>query len=239
MLKNKNDKELQRVISCGAAVIKKIDNAFHILLIKQLANKDSWGIPKGHINENESYTDCAIREVFEETGIKIVLCKRLPDCNTTYNNNSKNKIKTVITFLAHPLNDSDCIKLDNPNNEVADAQWFNVDFLPNIQSYQSEPIHHAIMSTRTSVPYDKTTLEEHDIVINDNIMSALKAVFEYASVIDDWIEIKKELLKLLKPIDRQFFSTRHPITKLQQTNEFEKLIAVKWSEMSGRTVLFR
>ena len=30
-----------------------------------------WSFPKGHIKPNESWTDCAIRECFEETGIYI------------------------------------------------------------------------------------------------------------------------------------------------------------------------
>ena len=30
-----------------------------------------WGIPKGTCNENESLEECAVREFFEETGIKI------------------------------------------------------------------------------------------------------------------------------------------------------------------------
>ena len=34
-----------------------------------------WGPPKGTVNIGESYVDCAIREVYEETGIKLNRCQ--------------------------------------------------------------------------------------------------------------------------------------------------------------------
>ena len=38
-----------------------------ILLVQ--SNGNLWGIPKGTIQKNESFADCAIREVYEETGL--------------------------------------------------------------------------------------------------------------------------------------------------------------------------
>ena len=33
-------------------------------------NNDSWSLPKGHIEKNESHLDASKREIYEETGIK-------------------------------------------------------------------------------------------------------------------------------------------------------------------------
>lgn len=41
------------------------------ILVKGWKNSSGWGFPKGKINKNELDTDCAIREVFEETGFDI------------------------------------------------------------------------------------------------------------------------------------------------------------------------
>ena len=38
-----------------------------ILLVQ--SNGNLWGIPKGTIQKNESFAECAIREVYEETGL--------------------------------------------------------------------------------------------------------------------------------------------------------------------------
>ena len=49
-------------------------------------NISKWGIPKGIINCNESFYDCARREVYEETGLKINISRKNPylKLNKTY-----------------------------------------------------------------------------------------------------------------------------------------------------------
>ena len=74
--------------------------------------------------------------------------------------------------------------------------------------------------------------------MNPKVIEALTFVFGYASNVDDWLIIKKELLKALAPEERKLFSTRDPITKKQCTNDFERQVAECWAEMSGRSVLF-
>jgi len=75
--------------------------------------------------------------------------------------------------------------------------------------------------------------------VSDRIIEALDEVFSYAKNIDDWIVIKKELLKCLPSEERKSFSTRDPITKKQQTNQFEFHVASLWEERSGRPVIFK
>lgn len=71
----------------------------------------------------------------------------------------------------------------------------------------------------------------------DPIAGALAFVHSYAGHVDDWLVIKKELLKALHPDDRTAFSTRDPVTKKQRTNDFERQVAARWSEMTGRSVV--
>jgi hypothetical protein len=74
--------------------------------------------------------------------------------------------------------------------------------------------------------------------LNRKIEEAIKFVFGYAGDVDEWIIIKKELLKALPSEERTSFSTRDPVTKKQVTNDFERCVAARWSELSGRAVLF-
>lgn len=74
--------------------------------------------------------------------------------------------------------------------------------------------------------------------MNPKVVEALEFIHAYAGHVDDWLIIKKELMKTLHPNERQLFSKRHPITKKQQTNDFERQVAESWSKMTGRPVVF-
>jgi 8-oxo-dGTP pyrophosphatase MutT (NUDIX family) len=213
---SRKNKERRKTLSCGAVVWRVNEGRLELLLIKQFAHKDSWGIPKGRIDHGETLEECARREVREETGVNISLGERLPDCGTYL----KNEDKTVVSFLASPV-DSHDIKHDDPDNEVADARWIPVDVLPQINVYQQQLIAIAIDRLQLSL---KT--------LNSNVLAALAFVYSYAGHVDYWITIKKELLKALPPDDRRLFSTRDPVTKRQLINDFERCVAEHWSKMT-------
>ena len=63
-----------------------------ILLGKRInSHGDStWGPPGGHLEFGESFEDCAIREVLEETGLKIHSPKFLAITNDIFHNEQKN-----------------------------------------------------------------------------------------------------------------------------------------------------
>ena len=56
--------------SCGCIII---DNG-KVLLVKQ--NSGDWGFPKGHVENNETETETAIRETKEETNIDVEIDER-------------------------------------------------------------------------------------------------------------------------------------------------------------------
>jgi hypothetical protein len=72
---------------------------------------------------------------------------------------------------------------------------------------------------------------------NERILQAIEHVFSYAPHIDDWIIVKKELMKCLSPSEKILLSTRHPITKKQRTNDLERLLAKFWSTKTKRPVV--
>lgn len=92
-------KEMKKEKSCGA-VIYKIDENKRIsfLIVKQ--NTGNYGFPKGHVEEGETETETAIREIKEETNIDVIV-----DTNfrmmSTYSP-AKGVIKDVIFFIATP-----------------------------------------------------------------------------------------------------------------------------------------
>ena len=58
-----------RVPVCGAILLDSSHD--YVALVKGWSSKSGWGFPRGKINEDEEDMNCAIREVFEETGYDI------------------------------------------------------------------------------------------------------------------------------------------------------------------------
>lgn len=206
--------------SCGA-IVWRVTSSVELCLIKQFKNSDSWGIAKGHIQDGETVEQCALREVKEETGLIVELGTKL----TPIKNLIKNReLKTVIAFLARVVGD-DKPRIDDPDCEVVDCRWFNIDALPKVHLYQRQLVDEAVRTLKT-------------VLLSQQLADALTFVYGYASNIDEWGTLKKELLKVLPASARGSFSTRHPITKLHQTNDFERELASRWSKLTGRPVLF-
>jgi len=136
----KKNKERQHTTSCGAITWRVREGALELLLIKQFEHKETWGIPKGHINSDETFEGCAIREVFEETGVQVVLSSEMLDCHA----HMKKEVKRVIAFLAVPKDQNAVLSSTGPESEVADVKWIQADRLPPIVAYQQSMIANAI-----------------------------------------------------------------------------------------------
>jgi bis(5'-nucleosidyl)-tetraphosphatase len=54
--------------SIGIILFRQFPRSVKYLLVKQ--HQGHWGFPKGHIEKGERFIDTAIRELYEETGIK-------------------------------------------------------------------------------------------------------------------------------------------------------------------------
>jgi len=69
--------------------------------------------------------------------------------------------------------------------------------------------------------------------MDSRIEEAIHYVMTYAPDISEWKVLKKELLKAL-PIDkRKLFSTRDPVTKKQNFNDFERNVVEYWKNITG------
>lgn len=58
--------------SCGAVVYRDGDGGMEVLLIKH-KNGGHWAFPKGHVEKKETEAETALREIKEETGLKVEL----------------------------------------------------------------------------------------------------------------------------------------------------------------------
>ncbi|WGI36742.1 NUDIX domain-containing protein [Mesomycoplasma lagogenitalium] len=84
-------------ISCGAIVFKKFKRQIKVLIVKQF-NK-FWSFPKGHVENDETHIQTAIRELKEETNLENVIIMEQYQYETNYKLDNNND-KKVILFLA-------------------------------------------------------------------------------------------------------------------------------------------
>ena len=59
------NKKIKKVICAGGIVI---NDKQEVAIVNQ--NHDSYSLPKGHVDQGESYLDAGKREIYEETGIE-------------------------------------------------------------------------------------------------------------------------------------------------------------------------
>lgn len=118
-------------ISSGGVVV--FGNA--ILLLRKF-NGD-WVLPKGRLEKGENAKSAALREVFEESGVKGEIIKYLGNINYEYKNIKKDKIvvKTVHWYL---------MKADNMESKplkqegFADAVFVHIDRVTELVRYSDE-----------------------------------------------------------------------------------------------------
>lgn len=79
-----------------------------------------WGIPKGHLEEGEYPHECACRELYEETGIKIPIDKK--------NTNTINSINNTIYYI-YSVSEKDTILSPVDTSEISDIKFSYINFL--------------------------------------------------------------------------------------------------------------
>lgn len=99
--------------SCGCIVL----DADKVLLVKQ--TQGHWGIPKGHVEENETEQETAIREVKEETNVDVEI-----EGNNRYIENyitDKGIKKEVVYFIAKKVGGNVIAQ----ESEIKEIEWLD------------------------------------------------------------------------------------------------------------------
>lgn len=93
---------MRREFSAGGVVFKRTDDDVLWLIIKrrpsELFPAERYQLPKGHIETGESTEQTAIREVFEETGIRGKILAKLGSNKFVFSMGEE-KIFKVVTYL--------------------------------------------------------------------------------------------------------------------------------------------
>lgn len=113
--------------SCGCIVI----NNGEVLLVKH--NDGHIAFPKGHIENGETEELCALRETFEETGLKVKIINGYRYTQTYFV--KQNVLKEVVYFLAK----KEAGTLQRQEKEIASLGFYSFEdalfFINNLSRY--------------------------------------------------------------------------------------------------------
>lgn len=108
-----------RVIVAGGGVVQKNGK---ILMIYR---KKKWDLPKGKLDEGESIEECAIREVEEETGVKVEIDQEIEPVWHTYTSHKKYVLKKTFWYSMNCMDDKGMA----PQKEegIKKVEWMDMD----------------------------------------------------------------------------------------------------------------
>ncbi|KAI9742108.1 MAG: mRNA-decapping enzyme subunit 2 [Cirrosporium novae-zelandiae] len=119
-----------RVPVRGAILLN--DNMDKVVLVKGWKKNACWSFPRGKINDQEADIDCAIREVYEETGYDIKEARLIVDEDNikSIEFSMREQHMRLYVFRGVPL---DAHFEAKTRKEISKIQWYNLSDLPTLK----------------------------------------------------------------------------------------------------------
>ncbi|KYM99239.1 mRNA-decapping enzyme 2 [Cyphomyrmex costatus] len=112
----------QNLPTFGAIILDEVKTK--VLLVQNYGGNNNWGFPKGKIDYDEEPHECAIREVWEETGFDIT---NMIDPNDYIESTIKGKI--VRLYVIWGVRTSTLFQ-PRTQQEIMNVDWFAIEDLP-------------------------------------------------------------------------------------------------------------
>lgn len=117
--------------SCGAVIYRKNGQNIEFLAVRSRGFSGFWGFPKGHVEEGETEEETCIREIMEETGLRVQLVKNFREVD--YYILGSGIKKEVVYFLALAENS----QVTKQEEEIADFGWGDFQDVYYLLTYNS------------------------------------------------------------------------------------------------------
>lgn len=107
-------------------MISKSDPTLVALMARfNRGGKLEWCIPKGHLEQDETSEQAALREVFEETGLEAQIIQHLGEVNYQFIQDGAKISKTVHVYLMQQTGGELSFDKD-PHKEASELEWVQV-----------------------------------------------------------------------------------------------------------------
>lgn len=155
-------------VASDAVIFGYDETGLYLLLIerKKATNGKSWAVPGGFVEDKETPEQAAIRELKEETGVKVNFAKQFHSFGEV-----KRDPRFRVISIAHYL----LVKKNNHqpkgNDDAKSAQWISAKSIPELAFDHNEMVEMALEELKKSISSlnidcidDNPTLEDVKVI---------------------------------------------------------------------------
>ena len=133
--------EVRREISAGGLIWRRRngDASIEVVLVRP-TGKDTWVLPKGHVEPGESVLDAALREAHEESGLEVKPGEPLGTVSYVYSWRDSPDGRLIRIFKRVHFYLMECVGGDPSahDSEISQVEWFGFDEALRRASHKSE-----------------------------------------------------------------------------------------------------
>lgn len=135
-------------VAVDAVVFGYADKQLHLLLIQQKfgVHKNCWALPGGFVKDTETLDQAVLRELKEETGVKVNYLEQLYTFGAIHRDKRARILSVAYLALINPRNYT--LKADT---DAQDAQWFNVNDIPGLAFDHDEILQKALERLKAKI----------------------------------------------------------------------------------------
>ncbi len=140
MGRERHNPPVRREFSAGGVVVRRMRGRWWVALVRPRRDDSRvvWALPKGLIDPGERGPETAVREVYEETGLRATLERKLGDVRYVYTWDGERVFKGVSFFLLRPRGGRIGALPPGMELEVVEARWVRLEEAPRVLSYRGE-----------------------------------------------------------------------------------------------------
>jgi 8-oxo-dGTP pyrophosphatase MutT (NUDIX family) len=129
-----------REFSAGGVLVRTIRGRPMVAAIRPQGKPEGvWALPKGNVDPGESPAETALREVWEETGVRGRLVEKLGDVKYVYTRRDGERIFKIVSFFLLRAGRGRIGEIDERMRvEVAEVRWLPLDEAPKLLAYKGE-----------------------------------------------------------------------------------------------------
>jgi 8-oxo-dGTP pyrophosphatase MutT (NUDIX family) len=131
---------MTRELSAGGVLVRRLRSGWHLAAIRPQGRPEGvWALPKGLLDEGEAPAAAALREAYEETGVRARLAEKLGDVRYVYTRRDGERVFKVVSFFLLRYRSGRIGDLPpGMELEVAEARWLPLAEAPRLLAYRGE-----------------------------------------------------------------------------------------------------